>query len=203
MIPILCFITDANAQKPIIEQALSAAKGGAKWIQLREKTLSSSSFKELAVELKHQLDPLGAKLIINDRWQLVDAVNPFGLHIGQNDGDPTAIRKAIGPNYVLGLSVENRSQLNDIPKDCVDYLGVGPVKETSSKPDHAPPIGFKELEKIALAAELPCMAIGGLTAGDMAKVKQANCKGVALVSAIARAEDCEAAANYILASWNA
>ncbi len=95
---------------------------------------------------------------------------------------------------VLGLSVDAEAQVAAIPKGCVTYLGVGPVRVTASKPDHAPPFGFAGLARIAAAAGLPCMAIGGLVADDVAAVRAAGCAGIAVVSVISRAADPQASA---------
>ena len=198
MIPRLCFITDAGAPLSILDQAEAAARGGAGWVQLRDKTMADADFVTLARTLMHRLEPLGVPLIINDRVNVAREVQAFGLHIGQSDGDPRDIREKIGPDIILGLSIEEEHQVSAIPKHCVTYLGVGPVRATDSKPDHAPPMGFDGLKRTAAATDLPCMAIGGLTAQDMPAVTAAGCEGIAIVSAISRAKDPEAAAAAFL-----
>ncbi|MEO0682275.1 MAG: thiamine phosphate synthase [Pseudomonadota bacterium] len=203
MIPPLCFVTDAEAPLPIPEQAERAARGGARWVQLRQKTLDDRAFADLARAVSARLDPLGAALILNDRVALVREVGAAGLHMGQTDGDPAEARARIGPDAVLGLSIEAADQLAAIPPGCVTYLGVGPVRATSTKPDHAPPLGFDGLARIARATDLPCMAIGGLDAPDIPAVRAAGCASVAAVSAISRAADPEAAARAFLDRWSA
>ena len=202
MIPRLCFITDAGAPLPIPDQAERAARGGAGWVQLRHKGLDDAAFAGLAHALIDRLAPLGVGLIVNDRVGVARAVGATGLHVGQSDGDPAAIRARIGPDMVLGLSVEAEAQVAAIPQGCVTYLGVGPVRATASKPDHAPPLGFDALARIVAAAGLPCMAIGGLAADDVTSVRRAGCKGIAVVSAISRAADSQAAARLFLDRWS-
>ncbi|MBU2866397.1 thiamine phosphate synthase [Pacificibacter marinus] len=202
MIPPLCFITDAAAPLPIVDQAEQAARGGAKWVQLRHKTLNDAEFADLARAIAARLDPLGAKLIVNDRVEIARALGCFGVHVGQSDGDPAAIRARIGPDAVLGLSIETQTQLAAIPRDCVTYLGVGPVRATASKPDHASPLGFDGLASIARAISLPSMAIGGLTSVDVADVRRAGCAGIAVVSAISRAAQPDRAARDFLDQWS-
>ncbi|MEL6511205.1 MAG: thiamine phosphate synthase [Pseudomonadota bacterium] len=202
MIPPLCFITDADAPLPIPAQAERAARGGATWVQLRHKTLADAAFAELARTLRDQLDPLGAKLILNDRIEVARELGSFGLHVGQSDGDPAKIRARIGPDPVLGLSVEAPQHLATLPADAVTYLGVGPVRATASKADHAAPLGFDGLADIVAASPLPCMAIGGLTAADIPDLHRAGCVSVAVVSAISRATDPEAAAQAFLKNWS-
>lgn len=198
MIPKLCFITDAGAPLPILDQAEAAARGGAGWVQLREKALADKDFADLARALMTRLAPLGVPLIINDRVEVARQINAPGLHVGQSDGDPRAIRNQIDPDMILGLSIEEEHQISTIPDGCVTYLGVGPIRATGSKPDHAPPMGFDGLMRTVAATDLPCMAIGGLTAKDMPAVEATGCKGIAIISAISRTVDPQAAAAAFL-----
>lgn len=198
MIPQLCFITDAGAPLPIPEQAVAAARGGAGWVQLREKSMPDAEFAALARVLIDRLDPLGVPLIINDRVDVACEIKTFGLHIGQSDGDPRTVRERIGPDMILGLSIEEENQIAAVPPNTVTYLGVGPIRATGSKADHAPPMGFDGLKRAVAATDLPCMAIGGLTANDMPTVTAAGCEGIAIISAISRAADPERAAAAFL-----
>ncbi|CTQ51247.1 thiamine phosphate synthase [Jannaschia donghaensis] len=202
MIPRLCFITDATAALSIVDQAEAAVRGGAGWVQLRHKTLDDVAFTALARELTERIVPLGARLIVNDRVEVAPTVGAHGLHVGQTDGDPRAIRARIGPDAVLGLSVEHHAQIAAIPPGCVDYLGVGPVRATRSKADHATPLGFDQLARIVRDTDLPCIAIGGLTAVDAPALRTAGCAGMAVVSAVSRASDPEAAARAIVDQWS-
>lgn len=200
MIPPLCFITDAGAPRPVAEQALAAARGGAGWIQIRDKTRSDAEIAALAQSLLGPLHALGARLIINDRVEVAIATRADGLHIGQGDGDPARIRTRIGARMILGLSIDTQDQLAHVP-DGVDYLGIGPIRATASKPDHATPIGIDGFRRIVAATALPCLAIGGLTAQDATAIRTAGGAGLAIVSAIAHAADPEQASRTILDAW--
>ena len=202
MIGPLYFVTDPDAALPVVEQALQAAKGGARTVQLRDKAASDAQMLAQALALKDAL-PEGVQLLVNDRVEVAIRAGLWGLHIGQSDGDPRAVRARIGPNIVLGLSIENEGQLAQVPRECVDYLGVGPVRATATKPDHALPVGFDGLARIVARAGLPCVAIGGVGTGDMAVVKGTGAVGVAVVSAISRAADPEVAARGLLDEWSA
>ncbi|NVK44745.1 MAG: thiamine phosphate synthase [Rhodobacteraceae bacterium] len=199
-IPPLCFITDPTSPEAMIDQSLAAAKGGAGWVQLRHKTLPDAEFADLARTLKTALEPLGTKLVINDRVEVAIAVKAPVLHIGQSDGDPADIRRRIGPDMILGLSVETKDQISAIPPG-VDYLGVGPIRATGSKPDHAAPIGLDGFAEIVSQTPLPCLAIGGITHHDAAAVKQSGGAGLAVISAISQAENMEAASRALLNAW--
>ncbi len=201
MIPRLCFITDASASLPIPDQAEAAARGGAGWVQLRHKTLADAAFAELARVVMARLAPFKIPLIVNDRADVARAISAPGLHIGQSDGDPREVRKKIGPDMILGLSIEAEDQIAAVPKG-VSYLGVGPVRATGSKPDHAPPMGFDGLARAAASTALPCMAIGGLTAADVPAVRSSGCAGIAIVSAISHAPQPETATRAFLSNWS-
>ncbi|MBT9382987.1 thiamine phosphate synthase [Pseudooceanicola sp. CBS1P-1] len=202
MIPPLCFITDAGAPRSALAQAEAAARAGAPWIQLRDKTLADADFARLAREMSDRLAPLGAKLFLNDRVDVALALRTDGLHIGQSDGDPALIRDLIGPEMILGLSVDTDAQLAAIPEGIVDYLGIGPVRATASKSDHATPLGLEGAARIIARTALPCLAIGGLTHADTAPLKAAGAAGMAVVSAISRAPDMGLATAEILQAWS-
>jgi len=195
------FVTDPGADMAVLDQALAAVRGGARLIQLRDKSASAEEMTAQAMALQAAIAPIGAKLIINDRVDVAIATDACGLHIGQGDGDPRDVRSRIGPDMILGLSVEDAGQVPDVPLDCVDYLGVGPIRATATKPDHAPPIGFSGLADVIKNTPLPCYAIGGIGAGDCADLKRVGAVGLAVVSAIARADDPEVATRDLLKEW--
>lgn len=201
MIGPVCVITDAEAPLPILEQVEAAARGGADLVQLRHKRLDDGAFAELARAAMTCIAPLGARLIVNDRIAVARAVGAHGLHIGQSDGSPRAARALIGPEMLLGLSIETPEQVHDVPQAGVDYLGVGPIRATPSKPDHAPPMGFAGLAAVTAATPLPCLAIGGLEAGDIEALRTAGAAGLAVVSAVIRSCDPEGATRALLEAW--
>jgi thiamine-phosphate pyrophosphorylase len=203
MIGPVYFITDPDAGRPVTDQALAAARGGARLIQLRDKGADDDTMLRMARDVLALLRPLGVRLIVNDRVEVARRAGADGLHIGQGDGDPAAIRARIGPEMMLGLSVETKAQLESVPAQGVDYLGVGPVRATATKPDHASPLGFDGLARIIAATSLPCVAIGGLGAGDAPALRAAGAQGMAVVTAISRAPDMEAATRALIAEWGA
>ncbi|MFN2305501.1 MAG: thiamine phosphate synthase [Paracoccaceae bacterium] len=193
-------ITDPGAPLPVMAQALAAACGGAWAVQLRDKHAPDRDLVDLARSLLAVLRPLGVKLIINDRLNVACVVDADGLHIGQGDGDPAQARARLGAGKLLGLSVETLAQGARVP-DCVDYIGIGPVRATATKPDHAAPVGMDGLAAIAARAQVPAFAIGGVGPGDARAIKAAGAVGMAVVSAITRATDPEAATRALCAEW--
>jgi thiamine-phosphate pyrophosphorylase len=170
-------------------------------VQLRDKHAADGDFVSLGRKLVEVLKPLGVPFIINDRVHLFAAIGADGMHVGQSDLDARAARQAIGPDAILGLSIENIGQLAAVDTTAVDYLGVGPLRATPVKPDHAEPIGHHGFAAICAASTLPCVAIGAITADDAAPVKAAGGAGLAIVSAICAADDPETATRRIVNAW--
>jgi thiamine-phosphate pyrophosphorylase len=195
-------ITDPDAALPVTDQVRAAARGGAVWVQLRDKTAQDDDLAALVRLLLPEVVALGARLIVNDRVEVALAAGAHGLHIGQGDGDVAGIRQRIPPGMILGLSIETVAQTRLIPPG-VDYIGAGPVRATPTKPDHATPIGFHGLAQIVAATTLPSFAIGGLKPGDARAVRATGAIGMAVVSAVTRAPDPEAATRALLAEWRA
>jgi thiamine-phosphate pyrophosphorylase len=196
-------ITDPTAPMPVGEQVLAAARGGAALIQIRDKHASDEDLAALVAELIPRVAALGARLIVNDRVDVALRTGAHGLHIGQGDGDVATIRRRMPPGMLLGLSIETVEQAKCIPSGLVDYIGAGPVRATATKPDHATPTGFGGLAAIIAEARLPTYAIGGIVAGDAAAVRAAGAAGLAVVSAVVRAADPQAATAALVAEWGA
>ena len=192
-------ITDPGAALPVAEQARAAARGGAWAVQLRDKTASDAEIAGLAAALLAELRPLGVRLFVNDRLEVARATGA-DLHIGQTDGCPSAARAALGEGQMLGLSVETVAQGADVPAG-VAYLGAGPVRETATKPDAAPSLGVGGIAAVVRAAPVPVVAIGGLGAADAGPLRAAGAAGLAVVSAVTRAADPEAATRALVAAW--
>lgn len=202
MIPPVCFITDAGAPAPVTAQVRAAVRAGVRLIQLRDKTATDAAMIEEARRLRRMIRPYGARLVVNDRVEVAIAAGADGLHVGQHDGDPRSIRARIGDAMLLGLSIEVPAQIETVPPQCVDYLGVGPIRATASKADHAAPLGMSGLAEIARMTDLPVMAIGGLGVEDTGSLRAAGASGVAVVSAISRAPDMERAAQDLVTEWS-
>lgn len=175
----------------IVEQAV---KGGATMVQLREKDCTTREFLKLAQHLKGVLAPLDVPLIINDRIDIALASDADGLHIGQSDMPYDIARQLLGPNKIIGLSVENMEQAKAANDIDVDYIGISPVFSTNTKTDIQTPFGLEGVQTIASFSRHPMVAIGGINAENTPLIMRAGANGVAVVSAIVSAEDpCQAA----------
>lgn len=164
-----------------------AVAGGVTMVQLREKECPTGEFVALARRLKRLLAPLGVPLIINDRADVALAADADGLHIGQSDMPYEDARRLLGYDKIIGLSVENFSDLEVANTLDVDYVGISPVYGTPTKSDTAEPFGLEGLRRAVEMSVHPTVAIGGMNAQTVGAVMAAGADGVAVVSAICSA----------------
>lgn len=176
-----------QAMERIVSEAVG---GGVTMVQLREKDLSTREFVQLALRLKkvlaHCSGPDGHRvpLIINDRIDVALASDADGVHIGQSDMPYGLARRILGPDRIIGLSVENLAQVEEADSLDVDYIGVSPVFATPTKTDTAAPFGIQGLRRAVEMSVHPTVAIGGMNARTAAEVMDTGTDGIAVVSAI-------------------
>lgn len=181
------------------ETARLAVEGGATIVQLRDKHADTTQMIETGRALKAVLSGTGVPLIVNDDVDAAIAIGAEGVHVGQSDMVAAAARQRIGRDMILGLSVETEELARRVEPSVVDYVGIGPVFATATKPDHKQPIGFDGLARIVAAAPVPAVAIGGVKAEHAGPALAAGAKGIAVVSAICGQPDPSAAARRIAA----
>ncbi|MDK4712792.1 thiamine phosphate synthase [Rhizobium sp. CNPSo 4039] len=181
----------------MVETTRAAVAGGATIIQLRDKEASTTAMIETGRALKRILHGTNIRLIVNDDVEAAIAIGADGLHIGQEDMNAADARRTIGPDMILGLSVETEALASSIDVRVVDYAGIGPVFATPTKPDHKQPIGFDGLARIIRLCPVPSVAIGGLKAEHAASVYSTGADGLAVVSAICGQPDPQAATTII------
>lgn len=183
----------------------AAVRGGVTAIQLRDSAASDADFIRLGQELSAELSGCDVPLLIDDRVDLAEPIGADGAHVGQSDLPADQARRLLGPGPWLGLSVSTADQLaaaQELADGTIDYLGVGPVWGTASKPDHATPIGIAGLSQIVANSRWPVVAIGGISLDRIAQVKGSGAHGVAVISAVCSHGDPEAASKQLLASWD-
>ncbi len=197
----LYLVTDPGltARLGLVETVRAAVRGGVTAVQFRDKGAAPAEFVAAARALKAALAGTGVPLLVNDRLEAAREIGADGLHIGQGDGDPAAARAALGEGALLGLSVETAAQARAVDPGTVDYAGVGPVRATATKADHAAPLGLDGLAEAvaALPEGVRAVAIGGIGPGDAAAVLGAGAARLAVVSAICGQADPEAAARAL------
>jgi thiamine-phosphate pyrophosphorylase len=168
----------------MVETTRAAVAGGVTMVQLRDKRATTAEMVETGRALQRVLAGTGVPLIVNDNVEAAIALHADGLHVGQDDCDVRSARERIGPDRILGVSVETEALAAALDPELVDYAGVGPVFATPTKPDHKQPVGFDGLASLVTASPVPTVAISGLKAEHAASVLAAGADGLAVVSAI-------------------
>jgi len=175
----------------------AAVRGGVEIVQLRDKTLGDEELMAAAREFRAAADAAGALFVLNDRPDLVAACGADGVHVGQEDASAAEARAVVGPDRIVGRSTHTPEQgaAADADRD-VDYLAVGPVHATPTKPGR-PAAGLVYVEWAAAHAFKPWFAIGGLDAGNVHEVTARGARRIVVVRAIADAAEPEAAARAL------
>jgi len=191
----LYIVTDRMrmSTKTLGEAVEQAIIGGCTLVQLREKDISSLDFYMLAVEMKKITDRYSIPLIINDRIDIAMAVGAAGVHIGQQDIPADIARKVIGKDMLLGVSAASVAEAIDAMKAGADYLGVGAMFPTGTKPD-ADFVSMEELGKIRKAVDIPIVVIGGISRENAMLFRPMGIDGLAVVSAVIAQPDIKASA---------
>lgn len=164
-----------------------AIQGGVTIVQLREKSVSTREFLEIAYRVKEITSRYEIPLIINDRLDIALAIDAEGLHIGQDDL-PLSKAKELFPNKIIGVSASNLAEALSAAEQGADYLGVGAMYCTSTKSD-AKMVSLQELELIKKSVTIPVVAIGGINKQNVQQVMDTQIDGVAIVSAILAQDD--------------
>lgn len=177
-------------------QVEKALKGGATFIQLREKTLDYKTFLEEAKVLKALCARYHVPFVINDNVDVALAVDADGVHVGQSDMEAQAVREKLGPDKIIGVSCKTVEQALLAQARGADYLGVGAMYPTDTKSD-ASEVTVQALADICAAVDIPVVAIGGIKPGRLMPLKGTGVDGVAVVSAIFAEADIERAAREL------
>jgi thiamine-phosphate pyrophosphorylase len=163
-----------------------ALQGGVDVVQLREKSAADAEIVRAGRVFRRLCDAYDALFIVNDRPELAVACGADGLHLGQHDADPAQARRLLGPDALIGLSTHSRAQV-DGARDA-DYIAVGPVYATPTKPEYEP-VGTDLVRYAAERAHPPFFAIGGISQDNVEEVVAAGAERVAVVRAIRDSED--------------
>ena len=197
--PTLYLVTDPDLARgrPLRDVVAAAVKGGATLVQLRDKAAGGRALLEEARALKALLEPQGIPLIVNDRVDVAVAAGAAGCHVGQSDLPAAAARALLGPDAILGVSLDAVEQIGAVDPAIVDYVAHGPFAATATKPDAGGPVGAAGLAAVRARTRLPLVAIGGIDARNAGDAVRAGADGIAVVSAIVAAADPEAASRAL------
>lgn len=187
----------------VVETVRRSVAAGVTLVQLRDPRLGTAEFIALGRRLVAALAGTGVPLLINDRIELVSAIGAQGAHIGQTDLPVAQARELLGSGAILGLSAASTAELSAATAaglDSIDYVGVGALRTTATKPE-TKPVGLAQVEHLASISPWPVCAIGGVQAEDVPALAAAGCRGVAVVSAICGQPDVTRAAQQFTAAW--
>lgn len=180
----------------LYSQVEKALKGGATFIQLREKELAEEQFLKEAIEIKELCKMYNVPFVINDNVDIACKMDADGVHVGQSDMDAGNVREKLGPNKIIGVSAQTVEQALLAERCGADYLGVGAVFPTGTKLD-AVEVSYETLKAICDAVHIPVVAIGGISGDNIIELKGSGISGVAVVSAIFSSKDIEEATKQL------
>lgn len=203
--------------KDFFESLDEALQGGVTLVQLREKSISTRAFLELGIKTKEVCDQYGVPLIINDRLDIALAIGGCGLHVGQDDMQAKVARKLLGPDLLLGVSINTEEELGEALSDnVVDYIGIGPAYDTNTKKDLHTLLGTRGVTRIlGVLGDSPIKAvvIGGIQPSTIPNVLRQcaaplpdgsyrTLDGLAIVSSIAASLDPKTATKELLSLFS-
>ena len=191
---LLYAVTDRHwlTGQTLYEQVEEALKGGATFIQLREKDLTEEEFLEEAKKIQQLCKKYRVPFIINDNVKLAKEIDADGVHVGQSDMEALDVRAQLGEDKIIGVSARTVEQALLAEKHGADYLGVGAVFQTGTKTD-AWEVEHSVLKEICTKVDIPVVAIGGITQDNVKELSGSGINGVAVISAIFAQKDIETA----------
>ena len=187
---LLYAVTDRmwTGKQTLLEQVEEALRGGATCVQLREKELEEEAFLQEAMEMKALCETYQVPFFINDNVEIAVRCGADGVHVGQQDMDVAEVRRIVGEDKIIGVSVNTVAQALAAQAAGADCLGVGAMFSTATKQD-ANAVSFATAREICAAVEIPVVAIGGINKENLLTLKGIGFAGVALVSAVFGAEN--------------
>ncbi|MCQ2311228.1 MAG: thiamine phosphate synthase [Paludibacteraceae bacterium] len=195
----LYLVTDSTlcGNRPLEDVVEAAVKGGCTIVQLREKNLPTGAFISRARILKEVLRPYHVPLIINDRVDVALAAQADGVHLGQSDMSPVDARRLLGPNAIIGWSIEQIEQIHAANQMPVDYVAISPIFPTHTKTDTCAPLGLNGGRTGVERSVKPVIGIGGINRKTVLQAMRCGLKGVAVVSDIMSADNPEQVAREL------
>jgi thiamine-phosphate pyrophosphorylase len=176
--------------------ARACLAGGARLLQIRAKQLASGALLEVSEEIVTEASSAGARVIVNDRADVALLAGAWGVHVGQEDVPPGAIRASFGDRLAIGLSTHTREQILAAPSDLLAYVAVGPVFRTVTKNTGYEPVGLDLVRTAASASQgrhaVPVVAIGGIDLERAPRVIEAGAASVAVIGDLLTGGDPEA-----------
>ena len=175
--------------------AENACKGGVRWIQLRAKNKPYEEWKKIALEVKEVADRFEVSLIINDNVLLAKEIGAHGVHLGKKDMHPQEARQILGKDFIIGCTANSATDVEELLKYDIDYIGLGPFRYTATKDNLSPIITPLQLQYLlSMEINKPIIVIGGIQIDDVENILELGAHGVAVSSAINLANNIEESA---------
>jgi len=182
------FITDSTlSRQGNIKDVQDALECGVKIIQYRNKVASTRTLYEEALRLRRICQ--GVIFLINDRLDIALACDADGVHLGKDDLPCSVVRRFLGRDKIIGVTVRSLKEAKQAQDEGADYLGIGPIFVTRTKSDAARPLGLQVIRKIKKQVSLPIVAIGGINSSNAALVVEAGADAICAISAVVASKD--------------
>lgn len=190
----LQFISHYTEKYTYLDSVKFALEGGCKWVQLRMKDATDAEVLPIAVEAQKLCREAGATFIIDDRVELVKQIGADGVHLGLGDMPITEARKILGEKFIIGGTANTFENVKAHYQASANYVGCGPFRFTTTKKKLSPVLGLEGYRSIVSkmkeqGIDIPIVAIGGITAADIAPIMQTGVTGIALSGTVLRAEN--------------
>lgn len=190
----LQYITNTDCGRSVVEQVKAVIEGGCRWIQIRMKDASDEEIGNVVKEILPLCIEKESFLLLDDRVELAKELNVGGVHLGKDDMPPSKARMILGPAAVIGVTANTIEDIEAVRALDIDYIGIGPFRETTTKKNLAPVLGIDGIKKICDEMQgkeinIAHVAIGGITLDDVKPLLAAGVDGIAVSGAIANAKD--------------
>jgi len=198
----LYLVTDRHQTggRPLVALLAQAIGAGVRAIQLREKDLGTRELLALCRELLSLARRSGARVLVNDRLDLVLAAGADGVHLRADSLPVSMARQLLGPHRLIGVSAHSVEEVARAQADGADFVVLGPIYETASKRQYGRAIGLGPLAEATQRSRIPIFAIGGVTASRVPELRKAGAAGAAVISAVLGADAVESATHTLLES---
>jgi len=175
-----------------------ALKGGVRAVQLREKDLDTRELLKLAYKMRTLTKEYGAKLFINDRFDIALAVGADGVHLTQNSIPSEAVRDAVKKKLMIGVSTHSLREAREAGNGGADFVTFGPVYATPSKVKYGLPVGTDALKQVCEKSGIPVFALGGIKRHNIEEVKECGAYGISMISEILKADSIQKKSNELV-----
>lgn len=199
----LQFITNTECGVPVADQVKAVLEGGGRWIQIRMKDASDEEISKVVGEIMPACLEKQAFLILNDRVELAKTLDVGGVHLGKKDMLPSQARLILGPAAVIGVTANTFDDIRAVRSLDIDYIGMGPFRDTTTKKDLAPVLGLDGIKALCDEMQkeeinIAHVAVGGIRLEDVEPLMKAGVNGIAVSGAIANAPDIKKATEDFL-----